>query len=985
MSIRFSCVLLLLASVNAQAAPPKILDDRLVIELAADQPDIVTPTGLAVDEQGRVWVIENHTHQRPPKYNGPETDRVRIFSEPDEKGRFRKIETFADGFKDAMSLALTKEGNVYLATRKDIFLLRDPKSEGKATERKVIVKLDSPGNYPHNGLSGFAFDGLGDMYFSLGENLGAPYKLIGSDGVTLSGGGEGGSIYRCKPDGSKLERFATGFWNTFHLTFDPFGRLFAVDNDPDARGPCRLLHIIQGGDYGYRFRNGRRGLHPFTAWNGELPGTLPMVAGTAEAPSGIVAYDHIGLPKEYLGKLLITSWGDHVIENFALSPRGASFSAKSTIMVRGGENFRPVGIVTAPDGSLYVSDWVDKSYPVHGKGALWRIRMKDPPKDDGLRPSKVAKLPVEQLAKLLGDGRGEIRLAAAEALARNGSDGVSAMKTVLNDQKHNTAAKINALWGIARIEKKEAEKLIQGVSKADAEIRGEAMRLLGYLNPKHRPFMTALNLLIGATEDKSAFVRMQAILQHQGSRPIVRFLNDSDPFLMVAAISSFVSVDGHEVLSQKAFSDDTRIRLGVLLALRRFRDSTGRIIPRFLADPDPAVRRAAIQWVAEDRLTEHKDAIAESALTEPVTRELLEALLAAQQMLDADPKKPLAESSGEEQVVRIIKDLKQPMVFRQFVLKMLRPDHPALTIDLLNTMFENDGAGRLDVVRTLSMRGDEASQEVLRGIAVNVKFDQRLRATAIVGLAQSAPTSNATRGVLLRLIEDKPLQRDSLRSLRGVDLNDDERVTLFALWDKVPKSKTDPNDTRRNLAEQLLLVLGPDNDKDKERRMELTRLVGKPLNDEAALRKSLQAPGDAESGERVFYHLRSARCAVCHRIDGRGGLVGPDLSTIAKSLDRDKLIDSILLPSKEIAPAFTTWNITMADGKKHTGIILGENFDSTLTLADAEGKRLTLKKLDIEDRQAATKSLMPEDLHRLMTRQDFRDLLEFLSPSRKAP
>ena len=70
------------------------------------------------------------------------------------------------------------------------------------------------------------------------------YRLIGSDGATLSGGGEGGSIYRCRPDGSKLERVATGFWNPFHMTFDVFGRLFAVDNDPDSRPPCRLLHIV---------------------------------------------------------------------------------------------------------------------------------------------------------------------------------------------------------------------------------------------------------------------------------------------------------------------------------------------------------------------------------------------------------------------------------------------------------------------------------------------------------------------------------------------------------------------------------------------------------------------------------------------------------------------------------------------------------------------------------------------------------------------
>ena len=219
-----------------------------------------------------------------------------------------------------------------------------------------------------------AFDSADSVYFGLGENLGADYRLKGSDGTTLAGGGEGGNIYRCRPDGSKLERIATGFWNPFGLAFDKFGRLFAVDNDPDSRPPCRLLHIVEGGDYGYRFRNGRKGVHPFTAWNGELPGTLPMVAGTGEAPCGVLSYEADNLPAEYRGSLLVTSWGDHRIERYRLEPRGASFRSVMEPVVVGGEDFRPVGIALAPDGSLYFSDWVDKSYELHGKGRIWRLR-----------------------------------------------------------------------------------------------------------------------------------------------------------------------------------------------------------------------------------------------------------------------------------------------------------------------------------------------------------------------------------------------------------------------------------------------------------------------------------------------------------------------------------------------------------------------------------------------------------------------------------
>ena len=79
----------------------------------------------------------------------------------------------------------------------------------------------------------------------------------------------------------------------------------------------------------------------------------------------------------------MTSWGDHRIDRFRLEPHGASFRATAERCFHGGENFRPVGIALAADGSLFVSDWVDKSYELHGKGRIWRIRAREA---ESLRP-----------------------------------------------------------------------------------------------------------------------------------------------------------------------------------------------------------------------------------------------------------------------------------------------------------------------------------------------------------------------------------------------------------------------------------------------------------------------------------------------------------------------------------------------------------------------------------------------------------------------
>jgi len=160
---------------------------------------------------------------------------------------------------------------------------------------------------------------------------------------------------------------ATGFWNPFGICRDDAGRLLMVDNDADSMPPCRVVHVVPKADYGFGFRFGRAGTHPLQAWNGELPGTMPMLAGTEEAPCAILCYR---------GDYWVTSWGDNRIERYTPQRNGAATvtSVREDAIV-GNSMFRPVDMAIAPDGSMYVTDWVDRSYNVHRKGRIWRIRL----------------------------------------------------------------------------------------------------------------------------------------------------------------------------------------------------------------------------------------------------------------------------------------------------------------------------------------------------------------------------------------------------------------------------------------------------------------------------------------------------------------------------------------------------------------------------------------------------------------------------------
>src|SRR5262245_33542359 len=114
----------------AVSPPIRLEDPRFGITLFAEQPEIWTPTGIAVDPQGRVLAIESNTHLPKADYPGPKPDRINIFTDKDDDSHAYEVAVFAEGFRWAMNMAYVG-ADLYVIQRDGVILLHDGKPDAR--------------------------------------------------------------------------------------------------------------------------------------------------------------------------------------------------------------------------------------------------------------------------------------------------------------------------------------------------------------------------------------------------------------------------------------------------------------------------------------------------------------------------------------------------------------------------------------------------------------------------------------------------------------------------------------------------------------------------------------------------------------------------------------------------------------------------------------------------------------------------------------
>jgi putative heme-binding domain-containing protein len=132
--------------------------------------------------------------------------------------------------------------------------------------------------------------------------------------------------------------------------------------------------------------------------------------------------------------------------------------------------------------------------------------------------------------------------------------------------------------------------------------------------------------------------------------------------------------------------------------------------------------------------------------------------------------------------------------------------------------------------------------------------------------------------------------------------------------------------------------------------------------------------GSSARGAQVF---KDGQCMNCHRFNGKGEGIGPDLTTVAQRFQRKEILESIVYPNQVVSDQYASQIVT-AGGKTYTGVA-ARTPDGGMTVLQSDGQKVELKAEDIEDVQPSKVSAMPEGLANRLSLEQIADLFAYLS------
>lgn len=968
------------------------------VEIAASEPLVINPVSMTFGPDGRLFVIEWLPGDGP-------NDRIQVLSDQDHNGTFETAATFLDHLELPAGL-LFWDGWTYLTLDHDVVRWRDRDGDGEFEERETIVS-GFGNDHSHHRVSGMTLGPDGWLYLTTGDS---DARVKGSDGSTATVLRCGG-VFRCRPDGSRLENVAFGMRNPWgNVGFDQALRIIHTDNDnegsPGFTG-CRLLHVVEGGDYGWRLREGARCCAPDferATWNGGRPGRLGWIAETGRgAPAGVCVVNSDRFPSRLSNLVVYPDVFRKLVRAYRLKPKGASFDLAEEIELLGSDDplFRPDDAEVGPDGALYILDWRTDSGGagrLSGNATTGRIyRMTWAGTNDepaiNTRPERIENprsLERTALVAALSSSHFPTRLAASHELIRRGAVELEPLEALAADPSAKSTARLLALTIVTSLDPDRGVPLALRLRlDRDATLRRVAYDLIGrFARPEDAE--SALSLLKSTESDPEARRAWAVALgrfDHAGkvSQDLARHLlatlaqatqSGDDPFLIDGFIHGIDRLRDHGrlILRDAIAQGDPQRAQAALLVAQGLRDEDGLDFLLMLATQNETLSDSAragvfralreqgpkvpaepvAMWLSRAGASQESSkveaihvlaALRQSAAL--VTRDLLPKLLtdrssrvrlAAMALVEVIPL-----AAANRNLLAIAQGERNSIEERRRAVAALRSTEEPSLVAPLTTLFaqSTNPSLRAELLRTLSARKSPTVETLAKGVLGHP--DQELRHTAIALMGQKPSTA----AEVLRAFNDGAIPAEDLpRVLEAV---------------------------RNHAAPELQAGV----------QTLLKRLLTSEADrtDASKLREMVSRHGDPRRGKQLYLNAPKTGCTTCHRMEGVGGSVGPDLTRVWQTLSFEKRLESLIDPSKEIKEGYGTYKLATTDGRVLTGLLVSKT-PTEVVLKDAQGKEERVAASQIEQQGPDPVSLMPLGIGGQLSLTELVDLLAFLGDAK---
>ncbi|WP_218931980.1 PVC-type heme-binding CxxCH protein [Adhaeretor mobilis] len=971
-------------------------------------------------------------------------DRIRKLTDSDHDGIYDTSTVYSDGYNqivEGTGAGLLATGNsVYYTCIPNLWKLTDKDNDGRADSKEKLhsgygVRFAFRGHDLH----GLTWGPDGRLYFSIGDR---GYNVQTAEGTTLARPNTG-AVFRCWPDGSELEEFAYGLRNPQELAFDDYGNLFTGDNNSDAADEARWVHVCQGMDAGWRMHyqyledrgpwHRERMWRPYE-WDAETTARqpsyiVPPIANLGNGPSGLVYYPGWGLPDRYAGHFFMADFrgttGLSGIRSFAVKPKGAGFELIDSHNFIWGTLATDVDF--GYDGRVVLSDWV-QGWDGASRGRIYAFKEKDPSDLATEVPRLMAadwpQVSVERLVELLAHTDRRLRLKAQYELAARKE--VQALVGALSNT--NQLARIHAIWGLGQISRSQPEVLNQLdplLEDADAEIAVQAASTLGDCARDDKHAEPIVRLL----EHESDRVKYHAALalgklKSQAAAPALLKMiaegSGKDPVLRHAGMMGLAGALDEAQLAELSKHNSTSVRLAAVVALRRAKSE--RVVD-FLADSEERVVTEAARAINDVPIESGTAQLASYTGSSATNGALLHRVLHANFRLgSAEHARVVIEMAGNSDLSReirlealhMLRDWKQPSSLDRVTNKW-RPvtgdrgdgSFAVMLFPLISDILRETPELKVAALELAAEYPAQQLEAQLVEIVADTNQSAVARQEALEALDRASGSGH--EGLLKTCLNDPA---EMLRSTsRNILVRRHPEQAAAIMKDVFSEgsvsekqaaihklSEVESTGARALLLEWFrLMIAGKVQPEIKLDLLTAAEKIGKPsfkaaiaeyqgaldAEDDLLGFRELLSGGNAERGKQIFFGSAAASCQRCHKVQGNGGAVGPELSGVGKDNPREYLLEAIVLPSKAIAKGFDTAVLFLDTGKTVTGIITDEN-EENLILVNPAGETILVRKEEIEERTIGL-SGMPDGLKETLPKSDIRDLVEYLTTLRSAP